>query len=197
VEKNIQQNAGTHPGPVADEAALRSAKEGAWRHAVEAHYASAWVCSNCGASDHLAVLPVIPFAAGGQYVVSNAALLCTHCLTRTVSLTREQRDVVASLSLEIPAQAHAALRDGNLTGVIEQMMTLLVQHPARYETLDTRIPVQASDVRVNVRISRDLYEDFKAHARLRRCSIRRLVCALLLYRVSLQDAQTLLPSEGC
>lgn len=128
-------------------------------------------CSNCGGEDRTRVNFVVPVAAGGRRVSSNAVLLCRPCELAAESLYRtdkkdQGRRIVnfwVSRKLYDRIQKGIETRKGfnSVSSMVRYLMSKYISDEGRYDDLEQYQDVGA-DVKINVWVDIDSYASFKA-----------------------------------
>lgn len=129
-------------------------------------------CGNCGGTDRCRLVLVVPEAAGGREVATNATILCRSCDVARATL--ERSDVAASgketrpINFWVSKKLFATLQNGLSTrygfkSVASLVRFLMSQYVADAPRFDDVLHFQdhGADVKVNVWVPRDVYAQFK------------------------------------
>lgn len=137
------------------------------------HEACGGKCSNCGSTERLKVRMIVPREAGGLEVVSNGTLLCRTCeLARVISTKRPQPasgEHTRPINFFVSHSLHAKLQNGlatdygfrSVSALIRYLMAKFVSDSDEFDDLGL-YQDGGSDVKVNVWVGRDMYDNFKA-----------------------------------
>lgn len=130
-------------------------------------------CSGCGSRDRLKVYLVVPEEAGGRKTVSNSVLLCRPCEIAKEIARRSPTPASGSetrpINFWVSRRLHQGLSNGirkdhgfrSIAALVRFLMMKYVQDAGRYDDLE-QWQDEGADVKVNVWISREMYQTFKA-----------------------------------
>lgn len=126
-------------------------------------------CSNCGGEDRTRVSLIVPVQAGGQYVVSNAVLLCRPCELAAESFSRGRHEQArrilnfwVSRKLYDRIQKGIETRNGfnSVSSLVRYLMSKYVTDEERFNDLG-QYQDAGADVKINVWVDIDAYATFK------------------------------------
>ena len=151
--------------PLPSETEGLSAKE--WAARIWAR--SSQKCENCGATQRLRLLMVVPVEAGGQYVLRNGIVLCRTCEVAKDRASRskptDQRPINFWLSrgLYDRLRANLGAEFRSMAALVRYLMGLYVDGhlSGAYEDV-LQYQDTESDMKVNVWVDSEAYRKFKA-----------------------------------
>lgn len=130
-------------------------------------------CSNCGEKERLKVRMIVPEESGGRKTVGNGTLLCRTCeLAREISLRVPQPasgERTRPINFFVSSDLHGKLQNGlatsygfrSVSALVRFLIAKYVGDPNEFDDLEM-YQDGGSDVKVNVWVGRDMYENFKA-----------------------------------
>lgn len=143
-------------------------------------------CANCGGESNLSVKLVVPVQAGGRLVETNGTLLCRTCdmvkATYEASSTEVRRPVnfLVSRRLYDRLQASITGQTGfkSMGALIRHLIGMYVENMSRFEDLE-QYQDSGSDVKVNIWIDIDLYNQFKECVNARNLTVTDAIKSLV------------------
>ncbi len=152
----------------------RTSKEipGDWQRLVYQRYKNQ--CANCGTKDRIRVVMVVPLEAGGQEIDSNGVLLCRSCEMAADTVKKgktpsDQRLVNFWVSRRLFDDIHKGIKNykagspgfRSIGALVRYLITKYVEDESRFDDL-ALYQDEGTDVKVNVWVEKDRYENFKA-----------------------------------
>jgi HNH endonuclease len=140
-------------------------------------------CSSCGSDQQLKVHRVVPVAMGGSDdLVSNGVLLCRTCeIARDIHHreTRVSAEPTRPINFWVSQGLHAKMRDRlntaygfrSVSSLVRFLMTKYVEDPNRFEDDLVLYQDSGSDVKINVWVSREVYEAFQRQVQARNVTV--------------------------
>ena len=169
--------------PLYDEALLAS-----WQSQVLKAYKNR--CGNCDVTQHLSVVPIVPFENGGKPLLRNGVVLCRRCGLAQNSPTSSDtpRLINFYVSRSLFTRMETPGFEGNFKSRAELMRFLIgdfVMNPARYDDIanyQDPSDTASSRVKVNVWVTENAYTAFVgASARVPITITSALRALLLIY----------------
>lgn len=127
-------------------------------------------CVNCGSTDRLKVLMLVPEEAGGKLVDSNGTVLCRACEMARDAAERaldgsKRRLINFWVSRHLHERIDTAIKTRNgfvsMGHLVRYMMSKYVTDPERFDDLERYQDFRKSEVKVNVWVDSDQYGVFK------------------------------------
>jgi len=157
-----------------------------WREAVRDRYKD--LCANCGGQDHLIIEMIVPVAAGGLLVPSNGVTICRACQIAAKAADKAAEVGVAKrrpvnvwisrpLYTRLTSSLELAAGFRSMGSLVRYMMTRVVAHPDLFEDLKNYQDA-GMDVKINVWVDPDSYEQFKVVLATKGLSVTDAVKAL-------------------
>lgn len=157
----------------------------AWEEKVVAKHRGG--CVNCGSKYRLAVRQIIPTDAGGRLVESNGVLVCRRCEMAAQSfLNAAQSDSRRPINFLVSRALYDTLQEGlkashgfkSMGSLIRYLITLYVEDVNRFDDLE-QYQDDGSDVKINIWIDIDVYNDFKDKVSARGLSVTDAIKGLI------------------
>jgi len=129
-------------------------------------------CSNCGGTDRMKLVLVVPEDVGGQKIASNATILCRPC--DVARSTQAKADEPASgkdarpINFWVSQKLYGTLQNGlskrygfkSVAALVRFLMSQYVADAPRFDDV-LQFQDHGNDVKVNVWVPRDVYAEFK------------------------------------
>lgn len=127
------------------------------------------LCSNCGGVDHLRVKMVVPIESGGEKVVTNATLLCRPCSMAFDAAKSGKRNDKKSCNFWVSQELNSRLSNGlktrngftSMGQMVRYLIGCYVEDPGRFDDLSLYQDSRTADVKLNVWVDSDRYDEFK------------------------------------
>lgn len=125
-------------------------------------------CANCGSAHKVTPRLIVPRDAGGKLTRSNSVALCRACELASGAIPRREKDLERRpVNIWVSNRLYKTLqarRDAGHTSsmgaLVRYLMTKYVQEQGRFDDL-AQYQDTGTDVRLNVWVDTDLYQDFK------------------------------------
>jgi len=147
---------------------IERSAESAWKQAVRIKCRSR--CSNCGSTDKLRVRMIVPEEAGGKMIESNGVVLCRVCEMAAGSIPSGSRGYDRRLiSFWVSRNLHSRILEAvsakngfrSMGSLIRYLMSQYISDEQRFDDLE-QYQDSGSEVKLNVWVDRDRYEDFRS-----------------------------------